>query len=212
MMKILKNLFNNKNNQQENAITNEIKISNSINSMYESLEYPIITIKIGNDIAQKSFVVVYTIEKVRKSINESTGFILPPVRCIETNELQENEVIFLINNTERIQKFLIPNEENIEKEIYSSIEKLFINNINDIFRNEIVEEYIARANCRNTRLIADITFALSTVEIRNILAFLLSNGKSIKNISLIFEKIAECLFINKTQDYKMISLLLLDKV
>ena len=82
------------------------------------------------------------------------------------------------------------------EELKRTISDLCEKHLDEIFTNELVEKYIEKAGEKNGRLVADLCGWLATVEIKHILVDLLKNGKSIENITHIFEKISEQLYIN----------------
>ena len=75
------------------------------------------------------------------------------------------------------------------------MKNLLINNFRLLLTNELTEKYIESVRVNNSILVWDVTSAISTSEIRIILGDILNKGKSIKNISRIFEKISEQIFV-----------------
>lgn len=140
--------------------------------------------------------IINTTFNARTAIKNQTGFIMPAIKYSSDSTLQENEISVMIRGNIAFNKFVIPNKENIEKEIKDTLDELYLNNLSDIFSNEMAEKYIDAVIVKNRKLVADISYYFSTVEIKYILKELLENGISIYNIDLIFEKISEQIFMH----------------
>lgn len=170
-----------------------------IANLYDTLYEDVIQIKVGSDIVPFGEKICSLIFDLREEFTYELGFIIPSVHILDNSILQENEYVISIKGIEKFRGFVIPNEKGIIDEIYESLKNVVLNNINLILTNEITEKYIEKVRLTNTLMIWDITGAISTTEIRIILTDLLEKGKSIKNISEIFEKISEQIYVeNKT--------------
>ena len=175
--------------------TGEQCVLDQVNSLYNSLNDDIIHISLGDDLIPFIEMIINTTFNARASIKNQTGFIMPAIKYSSDSTLQENEISVMIRGNIAFNKFVIPNKENIEKEIKDILDELYLNNLSDIFSNEMAEKYIDAVIVKNRKLVADISYYFSTVEIKYILKELLENGISIYNIDLIFEKISEQIFM-----------------
>ncbi|MGM9993489.1 MAG: FHIPEP family type III secretion protein [Candidatus Avigastranaerophilus sp.] len=176
--------------------TGEQCVLDQVNSLYNSLNDDIIHISLGDDLIPFIEMIINTTFNARTAIKNQTGFIIPAIKYSSDSTLQENEISVMIRGNIAFNKFVIPNKENIEKEIKDTLDELYLNNLSDIFSNEMAEKYIDAVIVKNRKLVADISYYFSTVEIRYILKELLENGISIYNIDLIFEKISEQIFMH----------------
>ena len=129
----------------------------------------------------------------RKEIINETGFIFPQIRIREDSKLQENECIIYVQGTEVYREFFICNKEEIKKEIKNLIKKIYDEHLEEIFTNELFEQYISHVQKKNAWLIWNITQVLFVSDIKYLLISLLKHNKSIKNISLVFEKMGKIL-------------------
>ncbi len=186
-----------KNNDEEKKQQNT-DVESIINNMFDSLDSFSLYFRIGSDINAFSNEISSSIGALREEIKENTGFIFPaiPFKC--DNAIQENEIIISINGSEILDDFWVPNKDYVEKEIRRALLYIYRNHLNEIFTIEHLNRYIDKVKKYNYRLVENVTYNLSYVDIKYILVDLLSNGKSIKNISVIFEKIAEGIFIDKS--------------
>ncbi len=171
-------------------------VLDQVNSLYNSLNDDIIHISLGDDLIPFIEMIINTTFNARTAIKNQTGFIMPAIKYSSDSTLQENEISVMIRGNIAFNKFVIPNKENIEKEIKDTLDELYLNNLSDIFSNEMAEKYIDAVIVKNRKLVADISYYFSTVEIKYILKELLENGISIYNIDLIFEKISEQIFMH----------------
>jgi flagellar biosynthesis component FlhA len=175
-----------------------IDVITVINNMFDTLDTHSLYFKIGSDINAFSDEISCAIGTLREEMKENTGFIFPAIPFIYDSNIQENEVIISIYGRDVLDEFWIPNKDYVEKEIRKALLYIYRNHLNEIFTIEHLEKYIDKVRKNNFKLVDNITYNLSNVDIKYILVDLLSNGKSIKNITLIFEKIAEGIFIDRS--------------
>ena len=178
-----------------------IDVITVINKMFDSLDTYSLYFKIGSDINAFSEEISCVIGALREEIKENTGFIFPAIPFIHDSDIQENEVIISIYGRNVMNEFWIPNKESVEKEIRKALLYIYRNHLNEIFTIKHLGKYIDKVKNENYKLVDNVIYNLSYVDIKYILVDLLSNGKSIKNITLIFEKIAEGIFIDRSFDY-----------
>lgn len=177
---------------------NNPDINEKINEIFSSLDTDILRVEIGNDLVPFGEKICSIVGDIRSEIKEELGFIIPAVHIINNELLQENEYTISIRGSIFHDEFVIPNEKGITDDIYGSLKDIILTNFKKIMTNELTEKYIEKVRTSNPLLIWDITGAISTSEIRTILSELLENGKSIRNISEIFEKISEQIYIENT--------------
>ena len=180
----------------------ETSVYDRIDSLFSSLNEDIICIEIGEDLVPFGKDICEVIDNVREEIKDELGFIMPAVRVRDVPAMQENEYIIKVKNKPVSEGYVVPNKSGVTDEIYESLKNVLLNNFKTILTNELTEKYIESARAKNGLLIWDITGAISTTEIRIILGDLLENGKSIKDISNIFEKISEQIYIENKYDYR----------
>lgn len=192
MLKKIKLFFKNmkKSKVEETVPKNEII---DFKDNFSLLKEEIIEFKIGSDIAILIDDVLSSIKDIRKEIINETGFIFPQIRIREYSKLQENECVIYVQGTEVYREFFICNKEEIKKEIKNLIKKIYDEYLEEIFTNELFEEYITYVQKKNAWLIWNITQVLFVSDIKYLLISLLRHNKSIKNISLVFEKMGEML-------------------
>ena len=196
MLERLKQILHIKGREKESSVYDRI------DTLFSSLNEDIICIEIGEDLVPFGKDICEIIDNVRKEIKDELGFIMPAVRVRDVPAIQENEYIIKVKNKSVSEGYVVPNKSGITDEIYESLKNVLLNNFKTILTNELTEKYIESARAKNGLLIWDITGAISTTEIRIILGDLLENGKSIKDISNIFEKISEQIYIENKYDYR----------
>lgn len=180
----------------EKNTTETIDVFKQIDDMYDSLDTENICIELGSDIVIFNETIRTCIDKFRKSIKNKYGFVLPAIKVIDNNYLQENEIKIRLENKPVVQLFLIPSEEKITNEFKDNLDKLFFNHIDKIFTCRIMERYVKLVQKKNSYLIWNLTNTYSIVELKNIFIELIKNKKSIKNVSYIMEQIGEISLAN----------------
>ena len=187
MLKRIKNLFNRK---------KEPSVEDKIDSLYDRLYNDPVLINIGEDLSVFENVFLDVIHELREEVNDECGFIIPKVPVVYNSSLQENEFAIFIRGEYEQNGFLIPNKEGIKDEFYEALKTVIYNKIDTVFTNEVAERYIDTAQRKNGWLIWNITSILSVPDIKTILSDIIDNGKSIKDIGYIFEKIGEEILLN----------------
>lgn len=190
MLEKLKNLFKPKNKEAENSV------STQIDNLFDNLDEYIVCVKVGEDLSKKMDTITNTIEILRDEIKDECGFILPEVFITFCAFMQENEFSVLIRGRKVVNEFLVPNNEGIRQEFYEILKTQLYDNLDEVFTNELTERYIDSAWKKNMGLVCTLTRCLSVVDIRTILIDIISCGKSINNISYIFEQIGEHILSN----------------
>ncbi|MCM1004651.1 MAG: FHIPEP family type III secretion protein [Candidatus Gastranaerophilales bacterium] len=191
MIEKLKQIFKIK--KEETQPTVEDRIEEAFNSLGDD----VVRIEIGSDITEVAGSVLEKISEFREDIKSKTGFIFPPVRVLEKDSLQENELVFYIRGKDAFHEFAIPNKEYVDKNIYDCLQKVFDDYLEDVFTMEYVEKYINKVQAINSWLVWDVSKQLGAYEIKTILVNIIKEKKSISDIHLIFEKIDECLSENR---------------
>ena len=163
---------------------------------FNTLSEDTIMFNVGFDLVPFAEEMVKSIKNSRNKIKNKTGFIIPLIRITSSKTLQENEIVVHIQGKEVFQEFIVFSKKEINKEIENIVNRIYDEHLDEIFTNEILENYISQVQRKNAWLIHDIMQILFVAEIKQLLMSLLKNGKSIKNISLIFEKISSIINCN----------------
>lgn len=192
MLKKIKLFFKNmkKSKVEETVPKNEII---DFKDNFSLLKEETIEFKIGSDIAFFIDDILSSIKDIRKEIINETGFIFPQIRIRENRKLQENECIVYIQGRKVYQEFFICNKTELNKELKNLVNKIYDEYLEEIFTNELFEEYITYVQRENAWLVWNISQVLFVSDIKYLLISLLRHNKSIKNISLVFEKMGEML-------------------
>ena len=166
------------------------------NENFNLLSEDIIVFKVGSDFIPVIDYLLDSIKNTRKNLTNETGFVFPLVRVLDSNNIQENELVVSIQGKEVYREFFICNKKEIEKEANELIRKIYDEYLDEIFTNEHLEKYINQVGKKSGWLIWDIQKVLLTSDLKYLLISLLKNGKSIKNITNVFEKISDILNYN----------------
>ena len=178
-------------NFQKNTETNET-ILNNIDDLFNSMNSDIITIFVGSDFTKLVDTIIETIKTTRTKVKEETGFIIPEIHILDDNNLQENELNLYIRGKKVLERFIVPNIKEIEKELQEILNIIYQEHLEEIFSLELVEKYIEFSREKLAWTISNITNMYSISEIRNILIYILKRQKSIRDINYVFEKFAIC--------------------
>lgn len=165
-----------------------VNIEERIAELYTSLDSENLEIVLGNDFIEYKDTILDTMINFREDLKDSTGFIFPAIHIKSNNELQENELVFKIQDKIVFHEFVIPTEKEIKKTINNSLNYAYENFLENIFTIDIAEKYINTVQIKQPFAIWNLTCMYSIVEIRNVLMKILENKKSLKNINLVFEK------------------------
>jgi flagellar biosynthesis component FlhA len=180
--------------------TTKITPEDRISEMYNSLSSDEIVILVGVDLTKTAPNFCSHIADLRENLFEKLGFILPPVRIVDSINVQENEYHFIINGNKAFVGFSLFNEVDAISEIMENFEITCLENIGEIFSNRMTEKYIEKVRDENSFLIWNLSNMLPVWSIKTILIDILKNGKSIKNISYILEKVCEILLEKSSYD------------
>lgn len=192
MIEKLKNLFKKKEEKAEPTVEEHIA------DMFTELKVDAVKICIGGDLSEYGENLGCQLGEFRDNLFEKTGFIFPPVRVIVSDEIQENEFRILLREKLTLTGYCRLNQEDAVSEIINSLQNVYENNIDRIFSNEIAEKYIDTVQKQNGWLIWNLTNAMPAWGIRLVLVRLLQQGRSIKDINYIFDKI--CKYATKNRD------------
>lgn len=185
MLERIKQLFNKK-QLPDNTIEEKIE-----ELFEETFSTDIIKFEVGSDIVDLEKDICSEIGEFREKIALKYGFIFPTVHVIQRSDLQENEIKIFVREKEVINDFLIPNSENILKEVNKNLEFIYKEYLDDIFSNEFIEKIINRTQLENSWLIWNISCRYTITEIKKVFLNILKQKKSIKNTAYILEKIGE---------------------
>lgn len=185
MIKRIKNLLKlNKKKSEENVYAN-------IDEMFSTLGVDELCIQVGEDLIPFGEAICEKIQDLRKKLKDKTGLIIPPVRVIDNFDFQENEYQIKLRNKLVFTGFTVPTSDYATNEISRSLENACMENLDIVMTNEIVEKYIECVQRNNGWLVWYLARLIPTTGIKVILTDLIRNGKSINDITYIFEKICE---------------------
>ncbi len=182
MLERIKKIFNKKHSEK----TTTKKIEDLFEQTFTS---DIIRFEVGSDIAEYATEICTQIQVYRKEYAAKNGFIFPPVHLLQNDELQENELHIFIQEKLQSSVFLIPNLENIKKEVKTLFNSIYKGYLDEIFTNEFFEKILNKVMKENSWLIWNISCMYTVSDLKKIFINILKQQKSIKNAKYIFEKI-----------------------
>ena len=189
MIKRIQQLFEFKKEKTEEA--------SSVVDLFDNLDEDVISLQIGSDLISFSeYICKNIIVNLRFEIKYECGFILPPIHITYNTSYQENEFTISVRGTVIETGYIVPNKKGVQDELYSVLKTVIYDNLDKIFTNEITEKYIETVQRKNGWLIWNLTNQLSVIDIRTILVDIINSGKSINNITYIFEQIGGQILTN----------------
>lgn len=180
---------------KENFIK-KIEVQRKYNENFNLLSEDIIRFNVGYDFVPVIDDLLEAIKNARKKLTNETGFVFPLVRVIDDSSIQENKVVVFVQGKEVYEEFFVCTKKEIEKETEKIIRKIYGEYLDEIFTNELLDKYIEQVSKRSCWVVWDILKVLLTSDLKYLLISLLKNGKSIKNITNVFEKISNILNYN----------------
>lgn len=211
----IKKIFSAKQNEDD-VNTETRKFFGNPDDLFDELGVYELSINFGEDFLSFIDELSARIWDLRLDIKNRTGFILPPVHILDNTELQENEICINVRNNTVFTDYIVPTEKNFCDEIIKNLEIICFEYLEEIFSNEIVEKYIDHVNINNCGLVAYLTRVIPVPGFKKIFIDIIRNGKSINDITMIFEKIAEAAMTDNdtcfTRDAKKISRAVLAKL
>lgn len=184
---------------------NTSKVYNQIDLMFKEISEDLIFLKLGKDLIGITDLLEAEISNIRDCYFKNQGLIIPPVSVCIDEYIQENQFETYINSHFICTEFCLLNKFKAVQEISSNINMAVKNNFNLILSNSLVEKYIDNAQKNNSRLIQSLMYRLDISGIKIILLQILEQGKSIKNINYIFEKMNEYAVTEKYNNPKYIA-------
>lgn len=169
----------------------EANVYSEIDKMFDNLGVDEICIQIGEDLVTFADEIGEKICDVRKKIKDKTGLIIPVVRILDNCDIQENEYQIQLRNKTKFTGYTVPKEDYAANEIIRKLEDVCMENIDIVLTNEMTEKYIEYVQRNNSWLVWYLSRLVPTTGIKFILTDLIKNGKSINDITFIFEKICE---------------------
>ena len=204
----IKKLLHIKSKTEEELIEINPELFRNTDDLFDELGVDELSIYCGEDFWEFADELCDKIWDLRIKIKKQTGFIMPSVRILDKSDLQENEIRINVRNNTVFTDFLIPTEKNFCDEI--------IKNLEGICFDELVEKYIDHVNERNSGLIMYLNRIIPVPAFKKIFIDIIRNGKSINDITMIFEKIAEAAMTEKdmcfARDSEKISTAVIDKL
>lgn len=200
MFEKIKELLHIKSEIDEEEAEKVVYTKSDIEEMFVSLVKETYTLEFqcGSDIVEYDCEITRAISDLRNKIKDETGFIMPAIQGKEVEELQENEYKIFVAGKEVFNDFLIPNKKTVIEEISKQLENCCKTHIGEVFTNEIMENYIQAAWNRNPWMMDRLVHFYTTTNLKSIFVQLLENGKSIKNVCFVFEKILE---VSKIEEF-----------
>ncbi|MBQ8887392.1 MAG: hypothetical protein IJY61_06800 [Candidatus Gastranaerophilales bacterium] len=172
------------------------EVQRKYNKNFDLLCEDTVVFKVGSDFVPVIDYLLEAIRNTRNKLTNETGFVFPLIRVLDYNDIQENELIVSIQGKDIYNEFFVCTKKEIEKETDKIIRKIYDEYLDEIFTNELLEKYINQVSKKSGWLVWDILKVLLTSDLKYLLISLLKNGKSIKNITNIFEKISDILNYN----------------
>lgn len=170
----------------------ELTIEDKIEDLFEkTFLTDVIRLELGTDYLPFGEDICAEIDNYRTSTAEKYAFIFPPIHVISNDSLQENEIKLFIQEKEIITDFWIPNKKQVLIEVNKLLEKMYNNNLEDIFTNEFFEKIINKAQINNSWLIWNLSCRYTGSELKDVFISILKHKKSIKNSEYILAKIEE---------------------
>jgi len=186
MIEFLKNMLK-LNNKNAYTPTVEDKIS----EMFENLKVDELSINLGEDLIPFSDELANRISELREKLYDKYGYIIPAVRILDNNELQENAYCIFVRNNPAHVGYTVCTVDYSCEEIITVLEKICFEQIDIVFSTELTERYIEQVSRKNGGLVYFVTHFLPITGIKQILTGLLKEGKSIKDIDYVFSQICE---------------------
>ena len=159
--------------------------------LYKNISNDTVRLVIGEDLVKFGNTICDTISVLRNHFFDEYGFIFPAIHILDNDCIQENELFCEVRGREIWHEFTIPNEETVTQDIENLMFYLFDNHLNEIFTYEMLEKYFYYLREKNYGLVYQLTCRLTVTQIRKILITLIKKKKSIKDLTFIFEKIAD---------------------
>lgn len=166
-------------------------VESQINDLFKSLSVDELRIIVGEDLVKIAPDICERVHELRRKMKDERGFIMPAVRILDDLTLQENEYRIQIKNNTVFSGYTVPKEDYACNEISKNLEESCMQNLELVFTNEITEKYINAVQSRNGWLVWNVSHMVPVTGIKIILVNLLKNGKSINDITYVFEKICE---------------------
>ena len=148
MMEILNKLLK-LNRKQESKPS----VFDQIDNLFDDLTVDELSIRVGNDLVEFGEELCKRITQLRDDIAEECGYIIPPVRILDDNEMQENQFcIFVRNNPCRVG-YTVPTVDYACEEIINELRDVCFEHIDVVFSTALTEKYIERASRNNGGLV-----------------------------------------------------------
>lgn len=192
------------NNTQE--IEDELEdLQNAVNpnNMYERLGVDILSMNIGLGLVplcdpDGKNKILPAIAKLRKSLTDELGYIIPNIRVIDSKKLKPYECVINIRGVQRDSFVIDIKKENAEDVIIEHIRKCCIKYVNDIFSKTDVLKLMEIARSQDPTLINDlIPELISAIDFRRIIVNLIREEVPVKDIILIFERLCDFARFNR---------------
>jgi len=167
------------------------------NRCYERLGVDSLLIHVSYDLIklidpEQGGLFLFDFAQLRTSLTDSIGYIIPNIRAIDYTELEKYQYSILIRGQEVFKGYV--SEENIKnnnsEEIIKNLKDVCIKYVHQIMTRSDALKIMELVKSEEPTLVNDLipTF-LSSTDIKKILANLIHDGFSIKDILFIFEQL-----------------------
>lgn len=167
------------------------------NRCYERLGVDSLSIHVSYDLIklidpEQGGLFLFDFAQLRTSLTDSIGYIIPNIRSMDNTELEKYQYSILIRGQEVFKGYV--SEENIKnnnsEEIIKNLKDVCIKYVHQIMTRSDALKIMELVKSEEPTLVNDLvpTF-LSSTDIKKILANLIHDGFSIKDILFIFEQL-----------------------
>ncbi len=190
-------------NAQEIEDKQDILNATNPNTMYERLGVDIISMQTGlalvpicdPDAKNK---LLPAIAKLRKTLTDELGYIIPNVRAMDNKKLKPNECKIYIRGALRDSFMVDIQKANAHEFIIKHLRKCCIKYVNDIFSKTDVLKLVELTRSQDPTLVNDlIPELISAIDFRRIMVNLIREEVPVKDIILIFERLCDFARFNK---------------
>jgi len=173
------------------------------NCMYERLGVDVISMQVGLGLVplcdpDGKNKLMPAIAKLRKTMTDDLGYIIPNIRVMDSSKLKSNECIISIRNVMRDNFVVDTKAFDCVDVIIEHIHNCCIKHVNDIFSKTDVLKLIELVRSQDPTLTNDlIPELISAIDFRRIMVNLIREKVPVKDIILIFERLCDFARFNK---------------
>lgn len=178
------------------------KIYRNPNQLYERLGVDVMSITVGQKLInyfdpENSMDLISFASQLRKELTDDLGYIIPNIRFTDC-DAKGYEVFLSVRGVLRDKFVLNPVKDDIREVIFNHTRNCCIKYVNEILTKTDVIKVMEVVRIQDPTLVNDLIPAeISATDFRRILVNLLREEVSIKDITKIFERLAEFVKQNK---------------